>query len=230
MRSVLFVSGHPDDHMTGAGLLSLLRKKGYALFEVVLTGGSGGYVSRVDKDKIVAIREEEFQKASVLLGMEKTFYLGYDEHTLVMNQENVEAVTRIIREVNPEIIIIPNRDDYHETHLETNRIATKAIRTAMKNRKLELGTPVQPSIVLEWEHSVPHQPDVIVDITKEWLVKEALLKCYGSQITVHEHQKLKGLNMYRGAAIEAEYGEGFRINRFIPLRLDKLLEIVNSDV
>ncbi len=228
MKSVLFISGHPDDHMTGAGFLSLLRKKGYVLFEVVLTGGSGGYVSEVDKDKIVAVREEEFRKASALLGMEKTFCLGYDEHTLAMNQENVEAITRIIREVNPEIIIIPNRDDYHETHLETNKIATKAIRTAMKKRKLELGAPVQPSMVLEWEHSVPHQPDVIINITNEWPVKEALLKCYGSQITVHEHQKLKGLNMYRGAAIEVEYGEGFRVNRFIPLRLDKLLQLVTS--
>ena len=225
MKNVLFISGHPDDHMTGAGFLIKLRNKGYELFEIVLTGGSGGYVNAEDKDKIVEIREAEFVKASRLLGMKKTYFLGYDEHTLIMNQENVEKITQIIRDVKPEIIIIPNRDDYHETHLETNRIATKAIRTAMKKRKLELGEPADPLIVLEWEFSVPNQPDLVVDITNEWDDKEELLKCYGSQINDIENQKTKSLAEYRGAMIGVKYAEAFKTNRFIPLRIDRLLEL-----
>ncbi|MBI4147712.1 PIG-L family deacetylase, partial [Candidatus Woesearchaeota archaeon] len=181
MKRVLFISGHPDDHMTSAGTLNKLRKKGYALFEIVLTGGSGGYVKPEEKDKIVEIRDKEFAAASALLGTTKTWSLGFDEHELRMNKDNVEAVTAVVREVDPEIIIIPNRDDYHETHLETNRIATKAIRTAMKHRKLKLGTPLQPLAVLEWEFSVPKQPDVVVDISDEWTFKEKLLACYSSQ-------------------------------------------------
>jgi len=223
MNRVLFISGHPDDHITSAGFLSLLKKKGAELFEIVLTSGSGGYTLYGDKDAIAQIRTQEFEKASRLLGMKTTFLLGHDEHTLVMGKENVEEVTRIIREVNPTIVIIPNRDDYHETHIETNRIATKAIRTAMKRRKLELGEPVQPMIVLEWEHSVPKQPDIVIDVTNEWPLKEELFKCYGSQITENERQKTMSLNQYRGSMIESKFAEGFKVNRFIPLRLDKVL-------
>ena len=226
MKRVLFISGHPDDHLTSVGFLSLLAKKGYELFEVVLTGGSGGYVSEQDREKIVAVREQEFEAASRLLGMSKTFFLGYDEHTLMMNQENVEELTKIIRAICPEIVIIPNRDDYHETHLETNRIATKAIRTAMKKRKLELGEPVNPSIVLEWEFSVPKQPDIIVDITAEWEIKERVMGCYGSQLTAIEYQKARSLNEYRGAAIGVRFAEGFRVNRFIPVRLERIMSLI----
>ena len=225
MKTVLFISGHPDDHSTAAGFLNKLRKKGYELFEIVLTGGSGGYKNAEDKNKIIEIREEEFQRASKFLGMKETFYLGYDEHCLVMNQENVETITKLIRQVNPEILIIPNRDDYHETHLETNRIAAKAIRTAMKKRKLELGNPVEPLVVLEWEHSVPKQPEMIVDISDEWQFKEDLLKCYGSQIDENELQKQKSLNQYRGSMINVKFAEAFKTNRFLPVRIDKLLEL-----
>src|SRR3989338_1782556 len=104
MKNVLFISGHPDDHITGAGFLLKLKKSGYGLFEVVLTGGSGGYVNASDKEKIVDIREEEFKQASEILGMSNTYCLKYDEHNLIMNQENVEELTKIIREINPEII------------------------------------------------------------------------------------------------------------------------------
>jgi len=225
MKRVLFISGHPDDHMTSAGTLNKLRKKGYALFEIVLTGGSGGYAKPEDKDKIVELREKEFEAASALLGTTKTWCLGFDEHELRMNKDNVESVTAIVREVDPEIIIIPNRDDYHETHIETNRIATKAIRTAMKQRKLELGKPVQPLAVLEWEFSVPKQPDVVVDISDEWTFKEKLLSCYASQLNDAENQKLKSLNQYRGASIGVKFAEGFKTNRFLPMRLDKILAL-----
>lgn len=223
MKRVLFISGHPDDHITSAGFLSLLRKKGYGLFEVVLTGGSGGYKTVQEKERIVDIREKEFLAASCLLGMEKTYLLNYDEHCLQMNRDNVEQVVKIIRDVSPEIIIIPNRDDYHETHIETNRIATKAIRTAMKKRKLELGQPVEPLFVLEWEHSVPKQPEVIIDISSEWKLKEALFQCYRSQFDEVEYQKQKSLNQYRGSSIGVLYAEAFKTNRFLPLRMDKFL-------
>jgi len=228
MKRVVFISGHPDDHMTAAGFLSLLKRRGYELFEIVLTGGSGGYVSADEKNTIVSTRMKEFSRASDLLGMKKTSCLGYDEHVLAMNKENVEAVTKILREVRPDIIILPNRDDYHETHLETNKIATKAIRTAMKMRKLELGEPIAPSVILEWEYSVPHQPDVVVDISDYWELKKALMECYGSQINEAEFRKTEGLSVYRGASIGVRHGEGFRINRFLPLRLDKIMELIET--
>ena len=227
MKSVLFVSGHPDDHMTAVGFLNKLRKKEYGLFEVVLTGGSGCYTSAHEKDIIVKTREEEYDKASKLLGMEKTYYLGYNEHGLIMNKENVENLIKIIREVDPEIIFIPNRDDYHETHIESNRISTKAIKTAMRKKKLELGEPSQhPLMVLEWGHPIPNHPEVRVDIRDEWAFKEEVMKIYISQIDEHEAQKIKSLNQYRGSAIEAEHAKAFKVNRFLPIRIDKLLGLV----
>jgi len=221
MKSVLVISAHPDDHMTCAGFLMKLRRSGYSLYEIVLTGGNEGYVN--EKEKIIEIRKREFEKASKLLGMKEVYYLGYKEEELIMNRENVEKVVTVIRKIRPNIIIIPNSDDYHENHIETNKIATKAIRTAMKKRKLELGEPIEWPIVLEWEYSVPKEPDIIIDISSEWKFKKKLLKCYKSQITRSEYQKLKALNEYRGAAIGVKYAEAFKVNRFIPFRLDKLL-------
>ena len=68
----------------------------------------------------------------------------------------------------------------------------------------------------------------MVDITDEWDFKEQLMLCYGSQIGGREWQKTKGLNEYRGASIGIAYAEGFKTNRFLPLRLDALLKIANK--
>lgn len=225
MKNVLFISAHPDDHITSAGFLLKLKEKGCQLDEIVLTSGTGGYKHAKEKNTIAIVREQEFKRAEKLLGMKKTYLLKYDEHELAMNRENVEAVVKIARSCKPEIIIMPNHDDYHETHIETNRIATKAIRTAIKKRKMELGQPISPAIVLEWEYSILKQPDIIIDITSKWPLKEKLLGCYPSQITPTEKQKLKSLNMYRGAHIGVAYAEGFSINRFLPLRLDTALKL-----
>ncbi|MBI4148558.1 hypothetical protein HY490_04670, partial [Candidatus Woesearchaeota archaeon] len=83
----------------------------------------------------------------------------------------------------------------------------------------------QPLAVLEWEFSVPKQPDVVVDISDEWTFKEKLLACYSSQINEAENQKLKSLNQYRGACIGVKFAEAFKTNRFIPVRLDKILAL-----
>ena len=223
MKNVVFISGHPDDHLTSAGFLSLLKDNGYELYEIVLTSGSGGYKHSTDKEKIELVRRKEFEKAEKILGLKKSFYLGYDEHSLLMNKENVETIVKILRQIRPEIIIIPNSEDYHETHLETNRIALKSIRTAMKKRKLELGQPINPIIILEWEFSVPRQPDVIIDVSTKWGLKTRLLTCYTSQNNSMEEKKLRSLNEYRGSIIGAEFAEGFKINQFLPIRIDKLL-------
>lgn len=60
-------------------------------------------------------------------------------------------------------------------------------------------------------------------ITKQWPIKEELMKCYGSQLNDIEYQKTRSLNEYRGSAIGVKYAEGFKTNRFMPIRMDKIL-------
>lgn len=224
-KTVLFISGHPDDHLTSAGFLMKLQKKGYSIYEVVFTGGNGGYTSQEQRNSIETVRKEEFEKASEILGITKSFYLNYDEHTFCMNREILETMIRIIRETEPEIIIIPNRDDFHETHLEANRICIRAIMTARLERRLDLGKPTSPLLVLEWELSLPHPPDVVIDISDEWQKKEALMECYTTQVDRRLYNKIRGLNIYRGSVINAEYAEGFKVSRFIPMRLDLICDL-----
>jgi len=47
---------------------------------------------------------------------------------------------------------------------------------------------------------------------------------YGSQLNEAETQKMRSLNEYQKRAIGG-YAEGFKTNRFLPLRLDKVSDL-----
>jgi LmbE family N-acetylglucosaminyl deacetylase len=162
--------------------------------------------------------------------------------------ELISKVTAVVREIRPDIIILPSPEDYMEDHMSTCRIGvTAAFCRGVPN--FPTNPPREPTyqdVVLY--HALPYGlrdglrrrilPDFYVDITSVIDDKEQMLAC-------HESQKLwldqsQGMDSYlhtmremsaevAAMAGKGQYAEGWRRHShlgFSAVETDPLMEIL----
>ncbi|MBS1154987.1 MAG: family deacetylase [Proteobacteria bacterium] len=125
----LLFSPHPDDEcMTGALPLRLLREAGYRVINLPITLGSN---PRRQEE-----RSHELERACRWLGFElREIEPGGLSHVSTHARqkdpeawaEKVEAVACLVAELKPAIVICPNEDDGHATHIGTHHLAMDAL-------------------------------------------------------------------------------------------------------
>ena len=103
----------------------------------------------------------------------------------------VRRLCAVVREVAPDIMLIPSPEDYMEDHMNTSRIAVTAAfcRGMPSYRCIPPSAPVQKDVVLY--HAMPHGlrdglrrrivPDFSVDIGSVIDRKERMLAAHRSQ-------------------------------------------------
>ena len=187
---VFALSCHPDDieFMMG-GTLFLLKDVGCELHYMNLANGSCGTLE-YSTEEIIAIRRQEAINAAKFLGAEYHESLVNDLEVFY-TQELIRRVTAIIRQVKPDIMLLPSPEDYMEDHMNTARIAvTAAFCRGMPNYHSEPPeAPTQQEVVLY--HALPYgltdglrrriMPDFYVDISSVLEQKEQMLACHVSQ-------------------------------------------------
>lgn len=129
-KEVLAIGAHPDDmEQFAGGTLILLKKAGYGITIAALTDGACGSKT-FSADEIISIRLKEAKKAAKILGAEY-INLGIRDGSIEYNLENVRKLVKLIREVNPEIIIThPAKDDYMTDHWHTGALVLWAVPEA----------------------------------------------------------------------------------------------------
>lgn len=135
-------AAHPDDiEFMMAGTLMLLRDAGYEIHYMNIANGDRGTAVH-SRDEITRIREAEGREAARLAGavfhpsLASDLEVFYDTPTL-------ERMTAVMREVNPEILLVPSPQDYMEDHINAQRVAVaSAFFRGMVN--LVLNPPVDP--------------------------------------------------------------------------------------
>lgn len=109
-KHVLAIGGHPDDmEQFAGGTLILLKKAGYGVTIAALTDGACGSHTKSPQE-IVSIRLKEAEEAAEKIGA-KYFNLGIRDGSIEYNLENTRKLVKLIREVNPEIIITHPTDE-----------------------------------------------------------------------------------------------------------------------
>ncbi|PIE33644.1 LmbE family protein [candidate division KSB3 bacterium] len=191
MKARVFALGcHPDDieFMMG-GTLFLLRDAGCELHYMNLANGSCGTAEHSVED-IVRIRRNEARKAADVLGAEYYESLVNDVEVFYTN-ELIRRMTAIIREIQPDIMLIPSLEDYMEDHMNTCRVAVSAaFYRGMRNyNSFPPVEPIHRDVVLY--HALPYGltdgvrrrilPDFYLDVTSVLEQKEQMLACHVSQ-------------------------------------------------
>jgi LmbE family N-acetylglucosaminyl deacetylase len=193
----LVVTAHPDDVDFGAGgTVATLVASGVAVSYCVITSGdAGGFDPAVPREQIPAIRQAEQRAAGLALGVTDVHFLGYRDGELTVTHELRRDISRVIRQVRPELMLIqsPERNwaripASHPDHLASGEAAIFSIYpdarnpfahpTLLNDEGLEAWTVGEV-----WVMGAP-DPDHFIDVTDAFDQKVAALRAHESQ-TAH---------------------------------------------
>ena len=219
MKKILVVSPHADDETLGAGG-SILRysRNGDKVYWINVTNAKKeyGYTETEERQ-----RRCEIERAAVRYGVEQLDNLelkpaGLDEYK---TSELVQIFCEKIRNIQPEIVIIPFQYDVHSDHrivFDVVYSCTKAFRYPSIEKILSM------EILSETDYAVSDNgfvPNYYVDISDYMEEKIDILKEYKSEIRPspfpRNEEAIRGLAKYRAAACNVIYAEAFRLLKAI---------------
>ena len=187
---VFAIAAHPDDiEFSMSGTLTLLAKAGCEIHYMNIANGYCGTAEH-DAETIITIRLQESKNAAQHLGAE--FYPPIAPDLGVFyNEELIAKLSSVLRDVAPDILLIPSPQDYMEDHSNACRLAvTAAFARGMQN------FPVNPPKVIVGNevavyHAQPHgnrdalnhiiYPDIFIDTSSVIEEKAKMLAEHKSQ-------------------------------------------------
>lgn len=189
-KTALAIGCHPDDiEFMMAGTLFLLKEQGVSLHYMNVANGNCGTLE-YNRQEIEVIRRNEAQTAAAYLGA--SWYESITNDLEVVYDLNlVRKVAAIIRQVAPDIILVPALHDYMEDHMNTARIAvTAAFTNSMPNfYTIPQEDTIQKEVALY--HALPYglhdglsnkiKAQLYVDISTVIDLKKHMLSCHTSQ-------------------------------------------------
>ena len=111
VERVLVVAAHPDDVDFGAaGTIASWTAAGIEVTYCICTDGdAGGFDPTVDRAEIPGIRRAEQQAAAAVVGVTDVRFLGYPDGALEATQDLRRDISRVIRQVRPQRMLIRAR-------------------------------------------------------------------------------------------------------------------------
>lgn len=202
---ILILSPHTDDAEIGAGgTICKLRDKNELLW-VVFSSCEESLPEGFSKDTLV----KEFKKVSDYTEIE-SIVLDYQVRKLDEHRQRIlEYLIMLRRDFQPELIIAPSLNDFHQDHKVVANEAVRAFKTSASIVCYEL----------PW-NNIQFNTQMFVKLNREHIrEKIKLLSFYKSQIAVRGYPftsaYIKGLATVRGAQIDEEFAEAFEVIRWI---------------
>lgn len=210
---MLVVSAHPDDVDFGvAGTVATWTDAGIAVTYCIVTDGqAGGFDRSVPREQVVEVRRKEQRVAAAHVGVEDVRFLGYVDGELEATQQLVADISRLVRELRPQRVVIPSPErDYarihrsHPDHLAAGKAALDAVYPAARNPFAHpelLAEGLEPWTVADTWLSGHPSSNHTVDVTAAYERKVAAILAHESQ-----HPDPEGL----AAAIRESFGANAR--------------------
>jgi len=222
-KVALSINAHPDDaEAWNAGVLKLLKDKGYKIVIATMTGGDLGGCN-MNMEETARMRFEEAKKAAAVLEAEY-YTLGGIDGFLFDTKEMRLKVISLIRQVRAGVIFTHLSTDYHSDHRTTaNIVETAAMVSALdtlpvKEKPLSITPLLYHSSPLTLSDPLGSQlvpPHFYVDITSVIETKKKMLGYHLSQVDLMKHMHkmddffgfvLQGNKDY-GKMVGVEYAE-----------------------
>jgi LmbE family N-acetylglucosaminyl deacetylase len=228
-KIVLSVLAHPDDaeFLCAGTLIRLRQEHGFEVHIASMTAGDCGSVEH-DAAEISRMRRAEGARAAGLMG---AAYHCLEENDLRVfyNEATLEKVTRLLRQVQPSIVLTHSPADYMLDHELTSTITRAAAFAApipnfLAERRLGPVLPHIPHVyycdALEGKDTLGRdiEPGFRIDITNVIETKSAMLAAHASQrdwLMKHHgmDQYLEAMCAWsarRGREHGVTFAEGFR--------------------
>ena len=189
-KTALALVAHNDDiEFMMAGTLVLLGEAGYEPHYMNVANGSCGSAV-MDRETTIATRTAESRDAAAELGAIYHEPL-VDDIQIYYTPELAARVGAVVRQVDPEILLLQSPRDYMEDHMNSSRLGvTAAFCRGMPNFPTDPPTPTVATAMAVY-HALPYglcdqlrQPvraHFYVDVTPVLAVKRRALACHRSQ-------------------------------------------------
>jgi len=192
---VLVIQAHPDDvEFSSAGTIAKWVNDGANVTYCSITSGDKGSDDPgMTGEHLAAMREIEQQAACDVLGVKELRFLRYKDATLVADLDLRLALTRVIRQVKPDVLVCMDPSmrwsgqEYinHPDHLAAGEASLAAVFPSARDRMTFpelLAEGLEPHKVNEVYLFATSSPDVWVDITDTMEVKLRALNAHASQV------------------------------------------------
>jgi bacillithiol biosynthesis deacetylase BshB1 len=221
---LLAIGPHPDDVEIGCGgtiLLAVDRGLRAAVLDV--TRGEMG--SR----GTAAERAQEAAEATVLLGLAARHNLALPDTKVAVTDAAVDLLVAALRAAQPKVLLAPHPADVHPDHTAVAELAGRAwFLAGLRNHRPDLGAPQRPRLFLRYPGNRAVAPSLCVDIQAVAARKDAVLRCYRSQLNppdrghlvagfdVRERAEVR--DRFYGAQIGCQSAEAFVVDGPLPVR------------
>jgi LmbE family N-acetylglucosaminyl deacetylase len=226
IERALVITAHPDDVDFGAaGTVANLTDAGVIVTYCLVTDGeAGGFDQSIERTRMAAIRREEQTKAAAEVGVTDLCFLGYADGGVEFNLELRHALSRVIRQGRPQVVITQSPHinlasvyGSHADHVATGQGVWAAVYPDARNPFAfpELLTSgFEPWSVDEIWVMNHHEANDAVDITHQIERKIRALRCHVSQHRDPDVLETRVREWFRSNAEEAGLPEGSSAERF----------------
>jgi len=213
----LAIAAHPDDlEITSGGLIAKLRERGYEVAMLDMVAGEAGTQGSAEQ------RVKEAECAAKVLGVSARINLGLSDAHLQPDLETRAALAQKIRDLKPQLVILPYWEQRHPDHRVTCEVGYDACFYAgLKKAKLS-GEPHRPRKIIYSTYYATNAPaQFAVDISEQFERKLEAIRCYSSQfppdgktnrvfipgVDIFEYVRLRDREL--GIRIRVDYAEGY---------------------
>jgi N-acetylglucosamine malate deacetylase 1 len=215
---LLAIAPHPDDvELTCGGTLIKMAQRGYRVGILDLTRGEMGTRGSAE------IREREAAAAARIIGAKVRESLGLPDAHLEVNDAYKLAVARKIREWQPHTVILPYWEGRHPDHYTASRLGYEGCFLAGLKQLAMEGEAFRPFKILYAAAYHMVQPNLAVDITKQYDQRRRAILAYGSQFRPKRRERSSKVHIpldsleqemslrarYYGRLIGVTYAEGY---------------------
>jgi len=218
MKKVLVISVHADDEVLGCGATLIKHNQsGDSIYWLIVTTPEGKYPQAFCEK-----RKEQIAAVKSMLKIEEVFYSNVITTTLDESKLGslIASLSDVLREVQPNIIYMPNRTDIHTDH----QVVAKAVISATKSFRApsSLEKILMMEVISETEQ-MPAFPETMFMPNVYSVFKQDILKKKESIWDIYAETEgqiypqprcwgsIEALARYRGATVSAEYAEAFML-------------------
>lgn len=221
---ILVFAAHPDDvELACSGTVLKHISLGYKVGIVDLTRGELGTRGSAE------IRAEETRVASSILGIHSRENLGFRDGFFEIDEAHLLKMVEVIRKYQPELILANAASDRHPDHKRAGDLVSRAnFLSGLVKIETANQTAWRAKVVYRYIQDNYIEPDFVVDISGFEAKKLEAIKAFKSQFydpnstepaTPISREDFLDFILARakqlGRSINAEYGEGFTVERYI---------------
>ena len=227
-KRIIVFAGHPDDEIISCGgTLLKYQELGSKIIVVVSSSGLGGYAKESQKSEIMKQRHEELIQIKKALKCE-IIELRFENREIT--RQKISTITNLIRDYQPQVILMPHFSDFHRVHRNLSLITREAIYHCSSGKAygghgrewIPFGVYYYESPSCKFQY-IDGSVFVIVDIENYWERKKTIFnEVYASQKEVLERvlSWAEDTAILRGNEINSSFGEAFiPETTYTPLKL-----------